>query len=175
MEKRNEFTPPLTALEIASFLFSDPQELPEYNKGIWIWNTPMTEFTTKKSINQELKEVNSLMSWSWKSPFKEFNMENLLEYKAKLKKRLQYLNNPIKNDNKLLSAKAVPMSYFIEFDRRGKAKCPLHTEKDGSLHYYKNDNTAFCFSCRKRFDTVEIVKVLFNLEFMPAINKILGR
>ena len=61
------------------------------------------------------------------------------------------------SDDDLQNAKLYPVTNLLEFGKNGKAICPFHNEKSGSLHLYKNKNTTFCFgACWKPYDSINI-------------------
>lgn len=72
----------------------------------------------------------------------------------------------------LESAKLVPITNFIEFNRQNFAKCPWHTEKSASLKYYPQQNRCYCFGCNKGGDVIDVVRVLFDLSLQDAIKKL---
>lgn len=77
----------------------------------------------------------------------------------------------------LIAAKAVPISEYIEFNKQGFAKCLWHgNERTGSMKWYKDKNHVYCFSCQRKWDVIDVVMKLFNIEKVPqAINKILNK
>ena len=83
------------------------------------------------------------------------------------KKRVNYSGE---NDN-LSRAKAVPVTNYIKF-KRNTAPCIWHDEKEGSMHYYPQTNSVYCFGCNKYGDTIDVVEQLFGLTTAEAIKKI---
>lgn len=71
----------------------------------------------------------------------------------------------------LSRAKQYPMTSLLEFTK-GKAICPFHAEKSGSLHYYPESNKAYCFGgCGKSYDAIDVYKKLNNCSFKEAVIK----
>ena len=48
--------------------------------------------------------------------------------------------------------------------------CPFHEEKTPSAKIYEETNDGFCFGCRKKFDTIELVKKMEDKTFEDAVN-----
>jgi DNA primase len=55
-----------------------------------------------------------------------------------------------------------------DVQRRVKVLCPLHADKQPSLTIYVEQQTWWCFGCRKGGDVVDAVELLDGLEFVPA-------
>lgn len=69
-------------------------------------------------------------------------------------------------------AKQHPITEFIEF-KGSMARCPFHSEKSASFHYYKESNTTYCFGgCGKAFDVIDIYQKLYNCTFIEAVKKL---
>lgn len=66
-------------------------------------------------------------------------------------------------------AKQYPLDELVEF-KHGFARCVFHTEKTGSMKFYKEQNRAHCFSCNKSFDAIDIYRQINNCSFREAIN-----
>lgn len=60
--------------------------------------------------------------------------------------------------------------YGIQFNKRGFAKCPFHTEKSSSLSI-KNEHFK-CFGCGEYGGSIDFVMKYFNLPFRAALSKI---
>lgn len=70
-------------------------------------------------------------------------------------------------------AKAYPITSLLEFNTRGKAICPFHNEKTGSLHYYKDQNRAYCFGgCGRGYDSIDVYRKLYGVGFKEAVEKL---
>jgi hypothetical protein len=65
-------------------------------------------------------------------------------------------------------AKQYPINELLKFVG-GFAKCLEHQERTGSLKYYKESNTCYCFSCAKSFDSIDIYKLINNCSFKEAV------
>jgi hypothetical protein len=75
---------------------------------------------------------------------------------------------------RIILAKQTPITNIYNFIRRNRSYlCPIHNDKDPSLHIYK-DNTWHCFGCNKGGDTIDFVKYMFGYSFHQAINYILA-
>lgn len=74
-----------------------------------------------------------------------------------------------KEEDEVLRAKQFPLNEIIEFNRQGKAICPWHNDKDGSLHFYPKTNTAYCFGCSKAVDSIEAMRQKHGVSFKEAL------
>jgi hypothetical protein len=71
--------------------------------------------------------------------------------------------------DELLRAKAYPCTKLLEFTK-GKACCPFHNERTGSLQYYARTNSCYCFgSCGKHYDAIDLYRNKFGGTFPEAI------
>ncbi len=85
--------------------------------------------------------------------------------------RTEYTGRKVVHDDKVLNAKAYPVSNLIKFNRDKKAACPFHNEKTPSLHYYKATNSTYCFGgCGKAYDSIAIYQKLHGVDFRTAID-----
>lgn len=71
-------------------------------------------------------------------------------------------------------AKQTPINNFLKVNQMGKAQCIFHADKTASMHVY-NNNRFYCFGCQKSGSIADVVMQLYGLEFLPAINRILGK
>jgi hypothetical protein len=71
-------------------------------------------------------------------------------------------------------AKQTPLISIHAFIRRGKSYlCPIHNDKDPSLHIYP-DNSWHCFGCGRGGDAIDFVRYMMKCSFYEAINYIIG-
>ena len=75
--------------------------------------------------------------------------------------------------DELQTAKQVPISKFINFDRGKFARCIWHSENTPSMHYYRIKNKVKCFGCGKCGDVIDVVMQLEKVDIKEAIRKIL--
>lgn len=68
-------------------------------------------------------------------------------------------------------AKAFPIDQLIEF-KGGFAKCIFVQENTPSLKHYKKTNTAYCFSCSKKFDSIDAYMQIHNVSFGEAVKRL---
>lgn len=144
----------------------------------WYFVNYNTKTQLKQAITQTNKEINHWMEKKRKSNcyFWELNLEECLEKKKRLKKRLDFISRPVqKGSNDKETAKSVPIEHFLKFNNAGFAKCVWHTEKTGSLHKIPNTNLVYCFSCQKKGDTIDIVMAVNGCDFPSAIKLILNK
>lgn len=72
-------------------------------------------------------------------------------------------------NDELLRAKAVDCTQLHDFGRTHKGLCLWHSDSEPSLHYYPANNTAYCFSCGKHADAVDIVMAKHGISFKEAV------
>lgn len=72
-------------------------------------------------------------------------------------------------DTDIRKAKEVPISELLQINRMGKTKCLWHEEKTASLHYYRNSNRLYCFSCSKAADSIDVIMAQRNCDFISAV------
>ena len=76
--------------------------------------------------------------------------------------------------DKVIAAKAVPITNFVQFNRQGYAPCLWHQEKTASMFYNKETrskfpNTVKCFGCGAMGDPIDVVMALHNYDFNEAV------
>lgn len=87
---------------------------------------------------------------------------------------------PYKGDgNRVIAAKQVPITNFIQFNRQGYAPCVWHEEKTASMFYNKETkskfaNTVKCFGCGAMGDPIDVIMQMRQVEFGEAVNILLG-
>ncbi len=77
--------------------------------------------------------------------------------------------NTIISDTMIELAKKVPFTSLISVVKGNKAYCPFHEEKNPSFHIYKNNNTGYCFSCHRNFDTIQFIIDSKKVNFSEAV------
>lgn len=114
------------------------------------------------------------------------------EIKEKLKKHSfstittaprRVTNTKITYDNSQISKgvlaqlRALPIKQVIEGEglivpdtgrHYSKVTCPFHNDSDPSFSVYSEKNYAQCFSCHKRYDTINFIREYRGLEFREA-------
>lgn len=82
----------------------------------------------------------------------------------------EYRGRKVVHDDKVLNAKAYPISNLLKFNKLHKAICPFHDEKTPSLHYYEKTNSTYCFGgCGKAYDSIAIYQRINNTSFRDAV------
>jgi hypothetical protein len=71
-------------------------------------------------------------------------------------------------------AKEFPIISIARPNRSGFIECPFHNEKTASCKVFP-DNRWHCFGCSADGDVIDFVMKTDNLEFIPAVKKILGK
>ena len=74
--------------------------------------------------------------------------------------------------DKIARAKSHPITELLKFNREHKALCIWHAEKTPSLHYFKKNNTVWCFGCGKGGDAIDVYRQLFNCTFGTAVDNL---
>lgn len=182
---------PLSDKEINDFLISEPLVNNEYEKiehgKLWyektVNNYATKKYNTKKEIKQEIKKINDeLELWlvhkqsapnEISKEFSEAHLEDLFKEKDNLKDKLRYVGIKFTND-KLMAAKQVPISDYLDFNSAGFARCLWHNEKTPSLHKITGKNKVYCFGCGKTADIVDIVMEQNGCSLPEALKIILG-
>jgi DNA primase len=162
----------------------DFQELVTYAQP---WLLPQgTEFvpTNKKEREQMLKvlneedtrlEIKKHEFYNESKPYRhiEIMREELAKRIENIKSYKEF--NPKKEFGDDVSrAKSVPISNYIKIERSGFVKCLWHNETVPSAKYYPKSNTGFCFGCNKRFDVIDVIQKLKQVEFKEAVKILLG-
>lgn len=121
-----------------------------------------------RTYKNKLATAKPLDNW-WYSR----TIEELSAKLDRLGHKLRWLNTPDKADKKLNidKAKAVPITQLIEF-KRNIARCIWHDDKKPSMHYYRNNNKVFCFSCQKGGDVIDVAMKLWQCSMKEALNKL---
>lgn len=70
----------------------------------------------------------------------------------------------------LASVKMTPITNFLQFDNGNFTKCVYHNEKSGSLKYYPDTNTVYCFGCGQAGDVISVVMAKYNCDFKEALS-----
>lgn len=92
----------------------------------------------------------------------------------KIEKEIYFTENPSEDTTeRVMLAKDVPFDNFLEFNKFGQAVCPFHGDTAPSMKLYQN-NTVYCFSCHKSWDTIQFVRDMYDLSFKEAIAKCLA-
>lgn len=75
--------------------------------------------------------------------------------------------------DRVLNAKAYPISNLIKFNKDKKAVCLFHNEKTPSLHYYPKTNSTYCFGgCGKAYDAIAIYQKQNSTTFPEAVESL---
>lgn len=153
----------------------------------YVFPTDWKEAKTKKELNAKEKEykekINPLMEEAReiRSQYKsdkyiqkviDMYMNRLAEVKRAIK-YFQIKREDI-NNNRLESAKKVPIPQFIKFDREDNACCIFHNERTPSMHYYEKNNKVKCFGCGKTADVIDVVQEINKCSLVDALKIILG-
>lgn len=139
------------------------------------WQDKTDKFQNYLEKLQEKLEVSEL--WFMEVVKEIFGYEKHIK---SLNRFLNEYNALISNKKKITQidiekAKEYPINEMIEF-KNGFAKCINHEEKHGSLKYYPETNTAYCFgACKQSFDAIDCAKILYGLNFINAVKKLAGK
>lgn len=61
---------------------------------------------------------------------------------------------------------------YVELKRSGSTyscRCPFHTEKTPSCHFYPQTQSFYCFGCGAGGDVVNFIRLIENLDYMEAV------
>jgi len=96
----------------------------------------------------------------------------------KITRQIEWTRKPKKTgeitDSDIVRAKEMPLRDFVSPNRAGFIRCPFHDEKTPSCKIFK-DNRFYCFGCGANGDVIDYAMKTFQLEFLPAVRKILGK
>lgn len=112
-------------------------------------------------------------------PTRAFVTAGIEDERARLLKRRDWLDTIITYGSKkkqeiadfnlaLARAKAYPVENLVEF-RHLKARCVWHEDTNPSMHWYKKNNTVYCFSCSKGGDAIDVYMALHNCSLPEAV------
>ena len=136
---------------------------------------PVTKASIKRDIANlkiqiEIKLIDGNIFDSVKDDEKEI---------ARLKFKLRMLSNSTQVVNtsgltpqQIERAREVDISNFIRVNSAKKALCIFHSERNPSMHIYKNKY--YCFTCGAHGSTIDIVMQLYNLSFTETVKKIIN-
>lgn len=96
-------------------------------------------------------------------------------YLADVQKDLQkttFTPNTYDGDDKVLKAKAYPLTNLIDFKGK-KACCLWHKESTPSLMYYPKTNSAYCFgACGRAYDAIDAYRLKYGVGFKKAVDEL---
>ncbi len=135
----------------------------------------------KEYIGKELMKLKRESSHAF---FEEI-WQSVIDKKMKEIKNLTFLlscfpkKSKVNDENRItlemtIRAKQVPITNYIQFDQSGFAKCPFHSEKTGSLKYYKDINKVHCFGGCGSKDVIDIIMHMTNCDFKSAVRTLLS-
>ncbi|HCF83184.1 MAG TPA: DNA primase, partial [Ruminococcaceae bacterium] len=61
---------------------------------------------------------------------------------------------------------------YVELKRSGSTfscRCPFHTEKTPSCHFYEQTQSFYCFGCGAGGDVVNFIRLIENLDYIEAV------
>ena len=61
---------------------------------------------------------------------------------------------------------------YVELKRSGSTyscRCPFHTEKTPSCHFYPQTQSFYCFGCGAGGDVINFIRMIENLDYMEAV------
>lgn len=61
---------------------------------------------------------------------------------------------------------------YVELKRSGSTyscRCPFHTEKTPSCHFYQQTQSFYCFGCGAGGDVINFIRLIENLDYMEAV------
>lgn len=78
-------------------------------------------------------------------------------------------------DATLTEVKSIPITDFIEFNRRGFASCIFHNEHTASMRYYEDKNIVHCFGCGVTRNIIQVYAQLHNMKWREAFKALKER
>lgn len=123
------------------------------------------------------KQFNSLEEVEEDMRKREAVWQSVHFHKAYINKHQQdlhktnYTPQTYDGNDQMLRAKTYPLPNLLEFNR-GKALCPFHNENTPSVHFYKKTNSAYCFGCGKKFDSIDMYQEIHGVSFKEAVESL---
>ncbi len=68
-----------------------------------------------------------------------------------------------------VTAKEAAIRYGLEV-KRDFARCPFHSERTGSLHFF--DGQFYCFGCHEKGSSIDFTARLFGLDAVEAVRRL---
>lgn len=119
---------------------------------------------------QEVIDDRSVRLSLWQSVF--FHDAYIEEHRVPVYVRTEPIARSDGDD--ISRAKTYPIGKMLKFDKGGKALCIWHSEKTPSLHYFKKNNTVYCFGgCGKRGDAIDVYQKLHGASFGEAVRALI--
>lgn len=104
------------------------------------------------------------------------NIEDLIDRISKLQRKIISLRKAKDGKDEIYDmiqrAREYPIDQLLDFDRCGMALCPFHADTEPSLKHYPDSNTAYCFSCCRRYDSIDIVRQIEGISFIEAVRRL---
>ena len=92
-----------------------------------------------------------------------------VEEKERLVKNIEEIKMLSITETDILRAKDYPIERLVEINGFNKFICPFHNDKNPSMHYYKETNSCYCFSCNTHADAIDIYRKIKNCSFKKAV------
>ena len=120
-------------------------------------------------LPEETKDVTDYLRLHTKEQFLELIKKSIVIPKPL--PILSFQRNKTSGETEIELARSTPIDSLLKFSH-GAIKCIWHTEKEGSLHYYKDSNHVFCFGCSRSGDAIDVYMTLHNVSFRTAVNEL---
>ena len=133
--------------------------------------------------DHELNDFDDFFYRKYVEIFYQKELERLLKERKRFERLLYNQDlvpiNEITNDD-IERAKQEPIENFLpdrlqKFGNKYRCHCPLHTENTPSCYVYKNNNSFYCFGCKKGGDVITLIRYLNDCSFIDAIKYILRK
>lgn len=144
--------------------FFDPQKEVRYWGDEYYFDLNPIAISQPKTLLEQVLEERAYRVSQVDPIFRELSEERELLLINKMERR----NGAVGDVDK---ARQYPIENIIQF-KHDFAKCLWHDDKDPSLHFIKDRNTAHCFSCDKSFDSIEAARKVWGLSFKDAVKKL---
>ena len=164
-------------LPISIFSPKSPKQIINYFVMFLIGLASGPSRVCASKISYKDKEVYNIVYGTWWDLHIADVEKQLKDYRYILK-ALDFRGNMSKShitDQHIIEAKQKPITDYVQFNKQGFARCIAHEEKTGSLKYYPETNTCYCFGgCQKSFDVIDVVRKQNDLNFIQAVKFILN-
>lgn len=129
---------------------------------------------------EEMMIANRNCDNEFEKSFRQSSIEDVVRTRDEWKRTLKAYSYKSSNDKPVteqdvLRAKDYPVTDLIKFNSAGFAPCIFHSEKTGSMRYYKNSNTVHCFGCGASGDSIKVGQQMFGENFINTVKRLTGK
>lgn len=131
-----------------------------------------------KEQELDIMSISSIDSSEIERLYRESLLEDIIKTREAWKVSLKMYSYkgvsdvPI-TEQEVTRAKNYPITDLIKFNCAGFAPCIFHSEKTGSMKYYKGSNSVHCFGCKTTGDSIKVAQQLFGENFINTVKRLI--